>query len=93
MMFIEHIKKLREEQQTPQRVLAAALEIDTATYCKIEKGERKARREQVITIAKQLKTNKDDLLSLWLADQVTAVVADEKKLSNKVLKIAKENLK
>ena len=93
MMFTEHIKKLREEQQTPQRVLAAALEIDTATYCKIEKGERKARREQVITIAKQLRTNKDDLLSLWLADQVTTVVADEKKLSNKVLKIAKENLK
>lgn len=64
MMFIEHIKRLLEEQQIPQRVLAAALEIDTATYCKIEKGERKARREQVITIAKQLKTNKDNLLSL-----------------------------
>ena len=92
MMFTEHIKKLREEQQTPQRVLAAALEIDTATYCKIEKGERKARREQVITIAKQLRTNKDDLLSLWLADQVTAVVIDERKLSNKVLEIAKENI-
>lgn len=85
MMFNEHIKKLREDLQTPQRVLAATLEIDTATYCKIEKGERKARREQVITIAKQLKTNKDDLLSLWTADQVTAVVADEKNLSNKVL--------
>jgi len=84
-MFNEHIKKLREDLQTPQRVLAATLEIDTATYCKIEKGERKARREQVITIAKQLKTNKDDLLSLWTADQVTAVVADEKNLSNKVL--------
>jgi DNA-binding XRE family transcriptional regulator len=92
MMFTERIKQLREELQMPQRQLAAALEIDTATYCKIEKGERRARREQVIVIAKLLKTNKDELLSWWLADQVTAVVADEKKLSTKALDIAKQNI-
>jgi DNA-binding XRE family transcriptional regulator len=32
---------IREALQLPQRQLAAALEIDTATYCKIEKGKRK----------------------------------------------------
>jgi transcriptional regulator with XRE-family HTH domain len=91
-MFIERIKQLREEHQMPQRQLAAALEIDTATYCKIEKGERKAKREQIFIIAQILKTDTEELLSLWLADQVTAVVADEKRIAGKVLDIAKEKI-
>jgi transcriptional regulator with XRE-family HTH domain len=92
-MFIERIKQLREENQLPQRKLAAVLEIDTATYCKIEKGERKAKREHVLIIAQILKTDAEELLSLWLADQVTAVVAGEKRIAGKVLDIAKENIK
>ena len=93
MMFIERIKQLREERQMPQRVLAAALEIDTATYCKIEKGERRVRREQVLIIAELLNADEKELLTLWLADQVTTIVADEKELSIDVLKIAKQNIK
>ena len=47
----------------PQRQLAATLDIDTATYCKIEKGkiekgERRAKIEQVEMIAKVLNTDK-----------------------------------
>ena len=92
MQFTERIKQLREERQMPQRQLAAALEIDTATYCKIEKSERRVKAEQVVIIADLLKTDKDELVALWLADQVTAVVADEKKVADKVLKIAKKNI-
>ena len=65
-MFSERIKELRIQNQMPQRQLAAALDIDTATYCKIEKGERKARREQVETIAQILQTDKDELVTLWV---------------------------
>ena len=36
-MFSERIKELRIQNQIPQRQIAAALDIDTATYCKIEK--------------------------------------------------------
>ena len=92
MLFTEKIRQLREECQIPQRKLAAALDIDTATYCKYEKGERRPKREQVFIIAELLKADKDELLALWLADQVIAVVADEKELSNKVLDIAKKRL-
>ena len=92
MLFKERIKQLRESSQIPQRVLAAALEVDTATYCKIEKGERKAKREQVLVIAKMLKTNKEELLSLWLAEQVYSVVKNEKHIDT-VLGIVKENIK
>jgi len=93
MIFIERIKQLREKRQMPQRQFAAALEIDTATYCKIEKGERRVKAEQVVIIADLLKTDKDELLALWLADQVTAVVVDEQKIAEKALSIAKQNIK
>ena len=39
-MFSERIKELRIQNQMLQRQWAAALDIDTATYCKIEKGEK-----------------------------------------------------
>ncbi|GHT57165.1 hypothetical protein AGMMS49982_24180 [Bacteroidia bacterium] len=93
MKFTERIKQLREERQMPQRQFAAALEIDTATYCKIEKGERRAKCEQVVIIAKLLNTDKDALLSLWLADHITVEVANEKKIADKVLDVAKGIIK
>ena len=92
MKFIEHIRKVREQQQIPQRQLAAALEIDTATYCKIEKGERKVKGDQVLIIANVLNTNKEDLLALWIADQVPANVKREKVIVNKALEIVKQNI-
>jgi len=93
MKFIERIRQLREELQMPQRQLAAALEIDTATYCKIEKGERRAKGEQVILIAELLNTTKEELLALWLADQVPVSVANEKEVADKALNIAKQEMK
>ena len=93
MKFTERIRQLRAERQMPQRKFAAVLEIDTATYCKIEKGERRVKAEQIVIIADLLKTDKDELLSLWLADQVTAVVDDEHKVADKALNISKQNLR
>ena len=87
MMFTKRIKQLREEHQMPQRQLAAVLEIDTATYCKIEKGERRARREQVVKLAKLLQIDENELLSLWLAEQIVTVVKDEQKIRDKALEI------
>ena len=56
-IFGNKIKTLREEKQIPQRQLASVLEIDIATYCKIEKGDRRAKREQVLLLADFLKTD------------------------------------
>lgn len=92
MIFTNRIKRLREEFQMPQRQLAAALNIDTATYCKIEKGDRRAKREQVKMIAEILNTDKSELLCLWLAEKLIAIVADEKDMADKALEIAKQNL-
>jgi transcriptional regulator with XRE-family HTH domain len=48
MLFANKIRQLREEKQLLQRQLSAALEIDTPMYSKIERGERRAKRGQVI---------------------------------------------
>jgi transcriptional regulator with XRE-family HTH domain len=89
MKFVERIKQLREERQLPQRKLATTLDIDTATYCKIEKGERRVKAEQIVVIAELLQTDKEELLALWLADQVITVVENEHKVAGKALGIAK----
>ena len=92
MLFANQIKKLREENNLLQRQLASALEIDTPMYSKIERGDRLAKREQVVIIAKFLSTDENELLTLWLADKVLDVLEGEKELGSKVLEIAKVNL-
>jgi transcriptional regulator with XRE-family HTH domain len=91
-MFTKKIRQIREEQQIPQRKLAAALDMDTATYSKLERGLLRAKREQVIEIAKLLKISEKELLTLWLAEQLVDVVADEKEIAKDALNVAKDNL-
>lgn len=67
--------------------------IDTATYCKIEKGERKAKKEQVTILLKMFHVKLTDLLTLWLADKVTDVVSDEDIVASEALSMAAENLR
>ena len=92
MLFAERIKRLREERQLLQRQLAAALEIDTPMYSKMERGDRRAKREQIPIIAEILQANEKELLSLWLADQITEVVVEDKEMSETVLNIVKKTL-
>ena len=93
MLFANKIRQLREEKQLLQRQLASALEIDTPMYSKIERGDRPAKREQVIALAKILSTNETELLTLWLADKILGEVETEKELADKALKIAQQTLK
>lgn len=92
-MFSERIKELRIQNQMPQRQLAAALDIDTATYCKIEKGERKVKKEQISVLSKMFNVNTEHLLILWLADQVSDIVSNDKRIAPKALLLVVENLK
>ena len=61
MKFGEHIKQLREQNHLLQRQLANALDMDTAMLSKIERGERRAKREHIPVLASLLKTNEKEL--------------------------------
>lgn len=75
--FGEKIKELREAQGLLQRQVASALDIDAPLFSKIERGERVAKKELISKLTEILKTDKEQLLTLWLADQVFDVVKNE----------------
>lgn len=89
--FGEKIKKLRLQQGLLQQDVASKLEIDAPMLSKIEKGIRQLKREQVPIIGEILETSSDELMTLWLADQIYAVVKDEK-LANEAMQVAEKNI-
>jgi len=93
MLFAKRIKELRTRNQMPQRYLAAALDIDTATYCKIERGARKAKKEQVMVLSNLFHVKHENLLTLWLADKVSDVIAPDRSVASDVLSLVKNELK
>lgn len=70
MLFGNRIRELRDKQGVLQRQLAALLEIDTPMFSKIERGDRRAKREQVIKLAEYLHQDVKEMLTLWLAELV-----------------------
>ena len=88
MIFGKKIKELREGQGLVQRQLAAIIEVDTPMYSKIERGERKAKREHVKLIAQKLNVDEKELLTIWLADKVLDVVDDEEEIKDDAIRYA-----
>ena len=70
------IRSLREQRKLYLRQVAPLLEMDTAQLSKIEKGLRQMKKEQITIIADIYKTDKTELETLWLADQIVEVVKD-----------------
>lgn len=92
MLFADKIRSLREEKKLLQRELAAALSVDTPMYSRIERGERPIKREQIKILADILCADESELLKLWLADQVSALLNGEEDIINDVLDIAKSGM-
>ena len=90
--FGQKIKLLRESKSLLQKHLAYSLQIDTPLYSKIERGERSAKREQVLIIAKTLEVDKNELLILWLADKILDLV-DNDEVALRAIKEAEKQVK
>lgn len=89
MLFANKIKQLRENSGQLQRKVAAALDVDAGLYSKIERGERPAKREQVIALASIFNTDEKELLTLWLADQIKEITETEKDIAEDAMEIVK----
>jgi transcriptional regulator with XRE-family HTH domain len=89
----QKIRELREKQNLLLRQVAAHLEVDTALMSKIERGERYATKQQTIDIAKFLKANEEEFITLWLADKVESAVGEEKNLATDAMNIVKKKMK
>ena len=92
MLLGQKIKELRLENGVLQRQLASFLEIDTPMFSKIERGDRRAKRTQVIQIAKYFNVDEKELLTLWVADKVLDAVEDEEELKWDAIKVAQSSI-
>ena len=92
MLLGNKIKELRDKHEVLQRQLAAYLEIDTPMFSKIERGDRRAKRSQVILLAKYFHIDEKDMLTLWLADKVLYTLEGEYELCLNALETAKAEL-
>lgn len=86
------IRQSREQQGLLLRQVAAVLEVDTALVSKIERGERKASKEQVLKLAELLEIEVDVLLVIWLSDKIVDML-EEEPLAYEVLKNLEKRLK
>jgi len=88
----ETIRKLRESKELPLRTVAAFLDIDQAILSKIERGQRKPKREQVVKLAGYFKIKETELLIAWLSDRLVYEVENED-IALKALQVAEEKIK
>lgn len=92
MLFGNRIRELRDKQGVLQRQLAALLEIDTPMFSKIERGDRRAKREHVIKLAEYLHQDVKEMLTLWLADKVLDAVGAEEAISYDAITVAQKHV-
>lgn len=92
MLLGNKIRSLRDEQRILQRQVAAYLEIDTPMFSKIERGDRRAKRSQVIQMATYFKVDEKEMLTLWLADKVLDALEGEDELKLIAIETAKDEL-
>lgn len=90
--FGERVRELRTRQKMLLRQLASKLDLDTSIISKVERGDRQFKKDQIPLLAEILNADNQELLTLWLADQVYGVIKGEP-LADKALKSASKKLK
>ena len=89
--FGETIRKYREDRQLPLRKVAAILDIDQAILSKMERGQRRATREQAVKLAGFFEVDASGLLVDWLSDKLVYELQDED-VALQALTVAEEKM-
>ena len=92
-MLPEVLRQLREKSSLPQRKVASALDIDTATYCKIENGKYLPNKEQVEKLSQIFGCDRDYLVKIWLADKLIDMAETDNRVAYAAIRLAYDNLK
>ena len=86
------LREIRKSKYLPLKQVAVLLDIDVAILSKIERGERKINKEQVLKLAEIYQYNSDELLVLFLSDKILYEIQYEN-LAEEALKVAEERVK
>ncbi len=87
----ELIRALREKEGYPLRKVAAFLDIDQAILSKIERGQRRLSKEQVIKLAGFFNYNEKEMLITFLSDRIIYEIGNED-YAKEALKVAEEKI-
>lgn len=87
----EIIREKREEKNWLLRHLAAEVDIDQALLSKIERGERKATKEQIQKFASVLGLKRDELMLQYLSENIAYEIVEEKNALD-VLQVAEDKV-
>src|SRR5690349_4975192 len=86
------LRKLREDKRLPLKTVASSTRIDQAILSKIERGERRIARQQIIKLAKYFNVDETNLLIEWLSDTIVSLLTNEK-AGIRALELAEHKLK
>lgn len=87
----ETLRILRASKNLLLREVAASIEIDPTLLSKIERGQRKATKEQVMKLAHFFKADEKELLVLFLSDRIVSEVQNES-LAKEAIQLAKQQI-
>jgi len=76
MVLSELLKSKREKKGLLLREVASMIDVDTALISKIEKGDRKPTKEQLLKYANALEIDLQKLLILWHSEKIFQIVKD-----------------
>ncbi|MFA7132610.1 MAG: helix-turn-helix transcriptional regulator [Bacteroidales bacterium] len=88
----ELIREKREIKGFLLREVSTQIGIDTAILSKIERGERKATKEQIIKLADILEIDKSLILTQYLSEKILYEIQDED-FGMEALKVAEKTIK
>ena len=88
----EILRGSREQKGLLLRQVAALLDIDVAILSKVERGERKASREQIMKLAEILELDRSELLIHYLSEKIAYELVDED-VASQTLKVAEDRVK
>jgi transcriptional regulator with XRE-family HTH domain len=89
--FGEFIRALRISRGLLLRELAAKLHIDASLLSRIERGDKRPTRSQVIRLASILKASENDFLVHYLSEKVVYELKNEK-LALKAMEAAEKKI-
>ena len=87
----EIIRAEREKKGMLLRQLASHLDIDASILSKVERGERKATKQQIVKLAEILCLNKNDLLVHFFSEKIADELVNEE-TAKQALKAAEKRV-
>jgi transcriptional regulator with XRE-family HTH domain len=86
------IKTKRETLGLLLRQVAAHVDIDQAILSKIERGERKPSKDNIIKLAEILSLDEQELMIQFISDKIAYEISDED-FASRALKVAEKKVK